>query len=78
MGTRGSGKNGEDLAGDYYELVKEDQYCGLNEERDKILFWSYLVLKLSGPLDLKGMHPFLLIENKMEEIKRKLQSIGRD
>ena len=27
-------------------------------------------MKLSGPLDLKGVHPFLLIEKKMEDKKK--------
>lgn len=27
-------------------------------------------MKLSGPMDLKGMHLFLLIENKMKDIKK--------
>ena len=50
-------------------LGKKTKTGGSNKEgQDKIL--EFLVLKLCGPLDLKGVHP-LSNKEKMEEMKTK-------
>ena len=39
-------------------------------QKGQEIFWSCLGVKLSGPLDLKGMHPFVEIDIEMEGIKK--------
>ena len=81
MGTMGSRQHeGEswgyqDSGDDYYVPAKEDQDRGFRKGQE--IFWRYLGMKLSGPLDLKGMHRFMLIENKNGRYKEELRSIRR-
>ena len=71
MGTKDCGKNGENLGVLMFwgmTTMNQGKKTKTGVQKGQEIFWSYLGMKLSGPLDIKGVHLFLLIENKKWKI----------